>query len=195
MFLISMILICLLCLLTFDSQQGFQPNRSSIRGYVLKSNEADKFLEILSAAADTREVDRKIVIDSINRLEKMNSKVNLDPKLLEGKWELIFSSIPGGAANGFLIGGFFNGYFAIKEVIDFYAFTLTSPLGGFKGPSRIVSKSPLIIEYEYREFRIGPIGQEVPSNIRNYKFIYLNKAIAIARISSGGATLLKKIES
>ena len=195
MYFISIILICLLCLLTFDSQQGFQLNRSSIKGFALKSNEANKFLEILSAAANTREVDRKTVIDSINRLEKINSKINVDPKLLEGRWELIFSSIPGGAANGFLIGGFFNGYFSIKEVIDFYAFTLTSPLGGFKGPSRVASKSPLIIEYEYREFRIGPIGQEVPSNIRNYKFIYVNKDIAIARISSGGATLLKKIES
>ena len=67
---------------------------------------------ILRQAAATKAVDRQEVITSIRQLESKSPKI--DAKSVEGKWELIFSSIPGGAAEGYLVGGFFNGYFANK---------------------------------------------------------------------------------
>lgn len=72
-------------------------------------------IDALRRAAETKEVDRPIVIESIRTLE-MKKRPKINPEAIRGQWELIFSSNPGGAGNGFLLGGFFNGYFAIKEV-------------------------------------------------------------------------------
>ena len=88
--------------------------------------------------------------------------------MAKGKWKVVFSSIPGGADKGFLIGGFFNGYFAIEEVCNFYEFSLKSPFGGFRGISRIASKSPLVIEYENTEFKLGPIGKLLRFAVKLY---------------------------
>lgn len=155
----------------------------------------DSAIDVLRRAAETKEVDRQIVVESIRTLATKKNPT-IDPEAIRGKWELIFSSIPGGAANGFLVGGFFNGYFAIKEVVDFYAFSLDTSVGGFIGPSQVASTSPLVIEYEYKKFiplNIGPLGQEVPPNVRSYTFIYVDDGLAVARIDTGGATLLRKV--
>ena len=53
----------------------------------------------------------------------------------------------------------------------------------------------LVIEYEYKEFKFGPIGQEVPPNVRSYTFVYVNDGLAIARIDTGGAVILKQVDS
>lgn len=151
-------------------------------------------LGVLARAAETKDVERGDIISSFRRVEQQSTG-DIDPSVLKGKWELIFSSIPGGAANGFVLGGFFNGYFAIKETVDFFALTLESPIGGFTGPSQVASTNPLVIEYEYKEFKFGPIGQEVPPNVRSYTFVYVNDGLAIARIDTGGAVILKQVDS
>lgn len=119
------------------------------------------------------------------------------------------------------MGGFFDGYFAIREVCDFYGFSLKSSLGGFIGPSKVSSKVPLVVEYENREFKLGPIGTmisshndilttlmyillnvaqlnisgvEVPPIVRSYRFIHVDQTLAIARTSSGGGTILRRLE-
>jgi hypothetical protein len=155
-------------------------------------------IAILRQAANTRDVERRAVIDNIRELEtqSQSGKAKLiDPASVEGNWQLVFSSIPGGAANGFLVGGFFDGYFSLKEVVDFYECSLKTNLGSFRGPPSVVtSTAPLEIEFVYTQFKVGPIpGQEVPPNVRSYRFIYVDDEIAVARTSAGGATLLKRI--
>ena len=169
----------------------FQTKVSVNMGKTEEINSAS--LEILRQAVVTKAVDRQKIITSIRQLETKSPKI--DAKSVEGKWELIFSSVPGGAAEGYLVGGFFNGYFANKEVVDFFACSLESSLGGFRGsPGTIVSTNPLIIEYVYQVFKIGFLpGQEVPPNVRSYRFIYVDDTIAVARTSTGAAALMKRV--
>lgn len=78
------------------------------------------------------------------------------------------------------------------STVDFFAFSLDSSLGGFVGPSRVASTTPLVIEYEYKKFiplNIGLLGQEVPPNVRSYTFIYVQDGLAVARIDTGMWTL------
>ena len=101
-------------------------------------------IALLRQAAFTRDVARRDVIDNIRQLE--SGKANkIDPTSVEGKWELVFSSIPGGAANGFLIGGFFDGYFSIKEIVNFFECSLTTNLGSFRGPPSVVTSTVLSV--------------------------------------------------
>jgi len=102
-----------------------------------------------------------------------------------------------------VLGGFFNGYFSIKEVLTFCDngfITLSSTLGSFRGKSVVESDpldptSTLSVNYCFEEFKVwGPIGQEVPPNDKSYSFVYVDDELAIARIApSGAVTLLKKL--
>lgn len=152
-------------------------------------------IAILHQAAELQNIERAQVINSILLLEKKSTTFEMEPDSLRGRWKLVFTSIPGGAANGFLIGGFFDGYFAISEVVDLYACSLdTNFLSGFRGPpSKVVSKSPLVIEYLYTNFKVGPILNEIPPNVRSFSFIYVDDVIAVARTSTGAATLLRRL--
>ena len=84
---------------------------------------------------------------------------------------------------------------SLQEVVDLFACSLDSSLGGFRGPpGTIVSNTPLVIEYVYKELKIGFLpGQEVPPNVRSYRFVYVDDTIAVARTSTGAAALLKRV--
>ena len=143
-------------------------------------------------------MDRRRVIECLSTVK--GGKVQADD--VKGRWEIVFSSIPGGAAEGFLIGGVYdNAYFAIKEVInfasDFESIELNTPLGSFKGLAGISPKqSPFTVEYEFEKFiplNFPLLSQEIPLNRRSYTFTYLKDGIAVCRTSSSALTLLKKL--
>ena len=153
---------------------------------------------ILQQAAAKRDVDRRRVIECLSTVK--GGKVQADD--VKGRWEIVFSSIPGGAAEGFLVGGVYdNAYFAIKEVInfasDFESIELNTPLGSFKGLAGISPKqSPFTIEYEFEKFiplNFPLLSQEIPLNRRSYTFNYLKDGIAVCRTSSSSLILLKKL--
>lgn len=102
-------------------------------------------IAVLRQAAFTRDVDRRDVIDNIRQLDTQSEKVKIDPTSVKGKWELVFSSIPGGAANGFLIGGFFDGYFSIKEIVDFFECSLKTAVGSFRGPPSELKSTVMLV--------------------------------------------------
>ena len=57
-------------------------------------------------ACKTRNVDRTALLSLINKILTTGNKSNISDKSIEGtKWECIFCSVPGGAANGFVVGG------------------------------------------------------------------------------------------
>ena len=97
--------------------------------------------------------------------------------------------------------GFFNGYFAIDEILSFNkgSIEIKSSLGSFTGSYRVVKQ--LTIEYELEKFipfNIGLLAQEQP--IRgyqaNYQFLYINGDIAVAKIApSNACVLLKRINN
>ena len=153
--------------------------------------------DILSEVCKTRDVDREALLNLINKVLKDNSKSNDAKSIIEGSWECIFSSIPGGAANGFVVGGFFNGYFAIEEIINFNngKIEVKSSLGSFVGSYKIVKQ--LTIEYELEKFiplNIGILAQDQPLRgyQANYQFLYINDDIAITKIAPSNACVLLK---
>ena len=107
---------------------------------------------------------------------------------MRGKWELIYSSIiPGG-------------YFPVTEIADFYGYSLTSswgplPLGGFLGKSAVLSEeSPAVIEFSSDAYRLGALKLDIKApKSRSYTFLYVDDYFAVARSSSGGGTLLKRV--
>ena len=176
--------------------RSFFSSSSSFSSLLARSSNADVDL-ILERAASQRDVDRVVVVESMSKIK--GNKVKSDDVL--GKWELCFSSVPGGAAEGFLVGAVYdNAYFAIKEVVnfatDFESIELNTPLGTFKGLSGISNQSPFTIEYEFEKFvplNVPFLAQEVPPNRRSYSFIYLKNGIAVCRTSTSALTLLKRL--
>ena len=177
-----------------SSSYFFSSSSSSISPLLLSKADADLILE---RAVTKRDVDRNIVIDCMSKIK--GNKVKADDVL--GRWEACFSSVPGGAAEGFLVGAVYdNAYFAIKEVIsfesNFESIELNTPIGSFKGLAGISNQSPLTVEYEFEKFlplNIPLLAQEVPINRRSYSFIYLKNGIAVCRTSSSALTLLTKL--
>lgn len=173
----------------------FQHSNRQLVKRLQAKNEVESIIEVLKSATLNRNIERVEVSKSVNKLEKLCSSKVVDAASVFGDWDVVFSSVPGGAENGFVLGGFFNGYFAIQETCSFSIgdFKLRSSLGGFAGPSRISSAKPLVIEYEIKEFKLGFIAAEVPPNLRSYCFIYVDKELAVARcLPSGAAALMKK---
>jgi hypothetical protein len=102
----------------------------------LKGSSSTLALERLRSASRYRDVEKALVISAIAALEE-SAAPPIDPELVSGRWELVFSSLIG------------SGYFPVKEVCDFYKFELCSSwgpisLGGFEGVSRIACKAPLV---------------------------------------------------
>ena len=142
-------------------------------------------ISILREAAYTRKVGKEDVISALEQLNMKRFATKVSKQSISGKWELVFSSLIG------------SGYFPVKELCDFYGFTLTSSwgpitLGEFKGSSRIVSEKPLVVEFENEEYALGPLSFKVPSKTRNYRFMYVDDKFAVATSSNGGFTLLKR---
>jgi hypothetical protein len=149
-------------------------------------------VDVLRRAAETKAVERQDLMAAIRGVEQEQGNAD-NPEALRGKWEVVFASVPGGAANGFVIGGFYNGYFAIPECVDFFAYSLESKLGGFLGDSAVTSSSPVVIAAAYRKFKFGPIAQEVPPNTRTFTFSYVGEDVACARLDTGAATLFRRV--
>jgi hypothetical protein len=96
-----------------------------------------------------------------------------------------------------IILGFFNGYFAIDEILSFNkgSIEIKSSLGSFIGSYRIVKQ--LTIEYELEKFipfNIALLSQEQPVRgyQANYEFLYINDDIAVAKIAPSDACVLMK---
>lgn len=150
-------------------------------------SETPSTIEKLRSACDTRSVPSADIIAAINEVE--SASFDLSCTDMKGSWELIFSSlIPGG-------------YFPVCEICDFFGYSLTSswgplPLGGFKGSSAVISETkPATIEFTSDSYLIGGIKFDLKEpKKRSYTFLYTDDNFAVARSSSGGGTLLKKVK-
>ena len=194
------VVLCL-CLLTFQLKcvKSFIDKSRCGRVYSLEEklirrnsrlfesrNEQLTTIEKLRSACDTRSVSSAEIIASINEVE--SASFDLSCTDMKGSWELIFSSlIPGG-------------YFPVSEVCDFFGYSLTSswgplPLGGFKGSSVVISETkPATIEFTSDAYLLGGITIDLKQpKKRSYTFLYADDNFAVARSSSGGGTLLKKV--
>lgn len=155
-------------------------------------------IETLQLALKTGAVDRAEVIKAAQELEKKKQKIPVEA--IGGKWQLVFTNSQTPFESGFLIGGALNGYFASKEVITFCDENELITLNGsffsrYQGPSAITSKNPLTVEYVFKHFKVGPIGQDGMAELdRAYQFIYADETMIVARVLPVGAlALLKKV--
>ena len=153
------------------------------------SNDATRqqAVQTLTTATLEKSIATDDVKTAINVLESLDATTVT--KELQGKWELVYSSlIP-------------SGYFPVQEVADFFGYSLTSrfgplPLGGFYGDWEITSETnPCVIRFTTTEYRLGPVKLKLKGKERSYTFLYADKDIAVARSSTGGGTLLKRISS
>ena len=154
----------------------------------LTSSDAFKVLE---SAAIFENVSRDEVSLAFTAFEEeVSANVSEVPDLgsVAGKWRLVFSSlIP-------------FGYFPITEICDFYGFTLASslgpiPLGTIEGDSRVVGLNPAEIAFKNRNIRFGAIRFPLKTNKpeRSYTFLFVGDEFMVAKSSSGGYTLLRKV--
>ena len=136
-----------------------------------------------------RNVSKEIIIQAIQSIERESSSIahkRVPKEFLRGDWELVFSSLIS------------SGYFPIKEVCSFYeGFELNSSwgpfsLGGFRGDS-LISDLPLVVEFQSRVFKLGPLTVKVPPKPRSYRFLFIDDLIAVALSSSGGKTILQRV--
>lgn len=140
----------------------------------------------LRIASQSRNIAPEVVKTAIDQLE--SSKIAVKCSELKDKWELIYSTIiPGG-------------YFPVTEICDFYGYTINSSwgflsLGGFTGRSEIISESnPAVIQFSSDIYRLGEWEFKLNNaKSRSYTFLYVDEHIAVARSSSGGGTLLKRV--
>ena len=164
------------------AEKHFRRNSRLFEG----KNEQLTTIEKLRSACDTRSVPSAEIIASINEVE--SASFDLSCTDMKGSWELIFSSlIPGG-------------YFPVSEICDFFGYSLTSswgplPLGGFRGSSVVISETkPATIEFSSDAYLLGSIKFDLKQpKKRSYTFLYADDNFAVARSSSGGGTLLKKV--
>jgi hypothetical protein len=150
-----------------------------------ESSRRDEALGVLRQATFHKDVPSETVTQMFDILEKEES-ANPKASAMKGQWELVYSSlIP-------------SGYFPVKEVADFYGYTLTSswgpiPLGGFEGDSEVISETkPAVIKFNSKKYKLGPITFNQAPKDRSYTFLYTGTDFAAALSSSGGKTLLKR---
>lgn len=158
--------------------------RSSL--HAVTSTETERSINFLRDACESRKVPSAEVARFIDQIESL--KADVDCSEMRGSWELVYSSlIPGG-------------YFPVCEIADFFGYSLTSswgplPLGGFRGKSTVLSQTkPAIIEFSSDMYKLGGIEINIKEpKQRSYTFLYADGSIAVARSSSGGGTLLKRV--
>lgn len=107
---------------------------------------------------------------------------------ISGRWELVVSTL------------FSSGYLPVYEECDFFEYSLTSAfgpiyLGKVSGGSKILTeKHPYQIELTPISYQIGPLSVKLDSSRKRvYTFLYADNELAIAKSSSGGYSLLKKV--
>jgi len=105
--LLLIILSCIVFVNSFvhiNNQVG-NPVIKSLSRSKISSSITDK--ELLEACT-SRNVDRIALLSLINKILKDGNKSKISDKSIEGSfWECIFCSQPGGAANGFVVGGIY----------------------------------------------------------------------------------------
>ena len=145
----------------------------------------DEEIRLLRLAGLSKNVPKDEVKQSIQSLEEKGSTTT--SQSLRGKFELIYSSlIP-------------SGYFPVTETADFYGYSLTSrfgpiSLGGFFGDYEVMSETnPSIIRFTTTTAKFGPLTLKLKGKERSYTFLYSDKDIAVARSSTGGLTLMKRL--
>jgi hypothetical protein len=143
-------------------------------------------VEVLKQATLQRDVGASEVKNLLESAA-LGAKQKIDSKKLAGQWELVYSSLLP------------SGYLPLKEVVDFYGYTLTSaygflPLGTIEGDSSITATAPLTVTFQNKSIRFGPVKMNMKSDAKFYEFQYIDDAIAVAKSSSGGFSLLKKVQ-
>ena len=137
-------------------------------------------------------------VQTIERTYKAKPAIESSTK---GKWQLVFTNNPNAFESGFLLGGFLDGYFGSKEEVVFCdkgKITLKGGLlspGRYQGDSEFISSKPLTLEYIFKDFKVGLIGQDGMGQItRQYRFLYVDERMAVTRIlPSGACAILKKV--
>jgi len=168
---------------------------TSLSSYSNGNDNVIDALSILKEAALNRNGDVQLVKNAIDTISSSSSKLlRSDVSLINGKYELIFSSLLP------------FGYFPIKEIVNFLpSFKLTSsfisiPFGSFEGVSTIVkSKAPAEISFYNKVFKLGQLS--IPINEikeKTYRFIHIDDEYIVAlslssSLSSSSGTLLKKL--
>ena len=177
------LLLCLLpCFWSFQSSRIL-----SQRYTTCHSGESlfDEEIKLLRLAGLWKNVGKEEVKSAIIRLEEKGSTTT--SQNLRGRFELIYSSlIP-------------SGYFPVSETANFFGYSLTSKfgpisLGGFFGDYEVMSETnPSIIRFTTTTAKFGPFTLKLKGKERSYTFLYSDGDIAVARSSTGGLTLLKRL--
>ena len=152
-----------------------------------KKETTNDYVMALKSAVIERSLPSDEIKKSIAEISMVDWKVKCAQ--VKGKWELVYSTlIPG------------SGYFPVVEICDFYGYSLTSSwgpisIGGSSGDSVILSETnPAMIQFNNKRRDLGPFSFDVKPKNRTYTFLYVDSEIAIGLSSSGGTTLLKRVE-
>eukprot|EP00600_Ochromonadales_sp_CCMP1393_P007781 CAMPEP_0174960968 /NCGR_PEP_ID=MMETSP0004_2-20121128/3983_1 /TAXON_ID=420556 /ORGANISM="Ochromonas sp., Strain CCMP1393" /LENGTH=180 /DNA_ID=CAMNT_0016209369 /DNA_START=70 /DNA_END=612 /DNA_ORIENTATION=+ len=161
-----------------------------------KSEQASDVVNLLTGATLLRNIGKDEVTRAITALEstvveqrRPLRQYSSNVKDLKGEWELVFSSLLP------------FGYFPVKEICDFFAFSISNTfgplsLGTVRGTSEVLQSSPYVeISFTGALFTWGGIVKvKLPSDkTKSYKFYHIDTNIAVARSSAGGYTLMKRI--
>jgi len=158
-----------------------------------------KALGVIEEAVLTKNVEKQEVVKALQKLEQSYKGKPVSETAIKGQWEFVFTNSNLAQEAGFLIGGYLAGYFPSPEVINFNDNGIITLKGGlfsrYQGESRIVLSKPLTLEYVFKDFKIGPIGQNGMAEIlRGYQFIYVGdtNGIAVSKILPSGAYAILK---
>lgn len=155
------------------------------------NNNIGEAIEILTEACINRTIDKDSVLVTIKSLSPtVSARPVIDSERLRGQWELVYSTlIP-------------QGYFPIKEICDFFEYSVTSsfgplPLGRIEGPSEVLPEdgtNTLRIKFQATSISLGPFRMNLEGKEpRIYSFLYVDDVISVAASSSGGYSLLRRV--
>ena len=146
-------------------------------------------ITLLREASVNRTLKASIVNEGMTYL--IENIKNEKPLSMDGTWALLFSSK--------LTSGYLPVYEECKFTDEYTIESRWGPIsfGRFRGPSRVTSLNPLIVEFVNTEYTLGSF-LKIPLKNQKYKsytFYYNDDFIAVAKSSSGGLSLLKKVSN
>jgi hypothetical protein len=144
-------------------------------------------LEVVRQATLQRTGEKATIASAIEQLENTTTPSSVTVDDVRGEFELVWSSlIPAG-------------FFPVQEVANFFGYSLTSrwgpvPLGGFYGDWEVTSSTkPAVIKFTTTVFRLGPLSIPLKGKVRSYTFLHADDDVVVARSSTGGGTLLRRL--
>ncbi|MEW5312969.1 MAG: hypothetical protein WDW38_004566 [Sanguina aurantia] len=159
-----------------------------------------KCLDLLREAARDRKIEPELVEGALVALEMEQLAAGIvqgDPKTVEGRWHLLFSSATKIRA--------FQ-YIPIREefVVDLPSrnVALESSIGPFaffiKGTSTAWDEEQAALEFQFNKVVVKLLGNEIwttspTTKAKTYTFFYLSDTIAGCRSSGGGMSLLVRL--